>query len=294
MADMTGTTMATYLPEQWSSTATITYRSNTVLVPLLDHRWEPEAGVGRGDTVNIPSFSQNASPNNRGAGTGTFGTGASITFDAVTESQVQLAINRLYYKAFRMPVEMSAQTMSGYVPLLTDGIGQAIALQIDSDIASDNSNGIDAFSTTQGTDNVDVTDDDIIQCETNLNNNNAPLQDRFLVVSPATRGSLMKIDVLRNQLYGSSVGNLNGGAAAGYLGKVYTFDVYMSNNLESGTSGKKNGAFQREAIAYAEQTSVGVRKDLNVEDGLFDQYVGYTVCGWKEVKDGFGTELAGK
>jgi len=55
-----------------------------VNVPLLDHTWEPEIGVGRGDTVNIAAFTQNTGASNRGAGTGTFGTGASLTFTANT------------------------------------------------------------------------------------------------------------------------------------------------------------------------------------------------------------------
>ena len=63
MADMTATTMATYLNEVWSPLATITYRSMAILPPLMDRRWEPEIGVGKGDTVNIPNFSQNARTN---------------------------------------------------------------------------------------------------------------------------------------------------------------------------------------------------------------------------------------
>ncbi|MAH51535.1 hypothetical protein CMI37_37310, partial [Candidatus Pacearchaeota archaeon] len=231
MADMTGTTMATWLPEQWSQLATITYRSNTVIWPLLDRRWEPELPAGRGDTVNIPSFTQNTSATARS----TFGTGASLTFDAVTESQVQLVVNQLAYKAFRIPVEMAVQTMPNYVSLLTDGIGEAIALKMDSDVAGDGSNGFDAF-TAIGTDGVDVTDDVILAAETNLNDQFAPMTDRFAVISPATRASLMKIDTYRNSLYGGSVGNMDGSKGAGYLGQIYSMDFYMSGTLEDGVS----------------------------------------------------------
>ncbi|NIR13676.1 MAG: hypothetical protein GWN86_06900 [Desulfobacterales bacterium] len=290
MADMTATTMATYLPEVWSRLASVTYRSNVVLPDLMDRRWEPEIGVGRGDTVNIPNFTQNNSANKRG----TFGTGAAITFDAVTESQTQLAINQLAYKAFRMPVEMSAQAMSTYVPMLTDGIGQAIALTVDSELAGDDTNGIDSFTTTAGTDNVDVTDDDVLEAETNLGNANAPLQSRYMVVSPATRASLMKIDVYRNSLYGGAVGNLPGDKGAGFIGNVYSLGVYESNNLEAGAAGKKNGVFQTEAIAYAAQKELTMLNDMNIEDGMFNQVAGYMVYGFIKVKDNFGTELDGK
>lgn len=286
---MTATTMATWLPEVWSKKATVTYRSNVVLPDLMDRRWEPEIGVGRGDTVNIPAFSQNSAANKRT----TFGTGAAITFDAVTEAQTQLLVNQLAYKAFRMPVEMNVQAMPNYETLLTDGIGEAVALVIDSELAADNTNGLDAF-TAIGTDNVDVSDDDILTGETNLNNQNAPMEWRYCAVSPATRASLMKIDIYRNSLYKGAVGNIDGGKGAGFLGNVYSLEFYMSNNLEAGTAGKKNAIWQREAIAYAEQKGLTVVRDLNIEDGLFQQIAGYTVYGFKIVKSAFGREVDGK
>jgi hypothetical protein len=289
MADMTGTTMASWLPEQWSELATITYRSNTVLWDLIDRRWEPEVGVGRGDTVNIPGFTQNTSATKRS----TFGTGASITFDAVTESQVQLVVNTMAYKAFRIPAEMSVQSMPKYVDLLTNGIGQAVALQADSDVASDNSNGLDAF-TAIGTDNVDITEDTLFTAETNLDDNNAPAENRHLVVSPASKASLMKIEAFRNSLYGGAVGNLPGDRPYGLIGSVYSYDVWVSNNLESGTSGKKNALFQMEAIAGAMQKNITMVADVNIEDGIFNQVAGYAVYGIKLVKTAFGREVDGK
>lgn len=289
MANMTKTTMATYLPEQWSELASITYRSNIVLPNLMDRRWEPEIGVGQGDTVNIPNFSQNSSASKRS----TFGTGASVTFDAVTESQTQLLINQMAIKAFRMPVEMSIQKMGAYVPLLTDGIGMAIALTVDSELAADNSNGLDSF-TAIGVDNDDITEDVLFAGETNLGDNNAPLENRYLVVSPASRASLMKIEAFRSSLYAGAVGNVDGSKGRGFLAHVYTYDVYESNNLEAGTSGKKNAMWQQEAIAYAEQKSVTILKDVNLEDGIFDQWVGFNVYGFIKVKNAFGREIDGK
>ena len=294
MADMTATTLASVTPEVWSAKASETYRSNVVFVPLLDHTWEPELGVGRGDTVNIYGFTQNNAATNRGAGTGTFGTGAAITFDAVTEGQTQLVVNRLYLKAHRMPVEAKAQVIPGYLTKLLEGHGKAIALAIDSDIAADNTNGIDAFTQTVGTDNVDLTEDDLLEAETNLNLVNAPLDGRVGVVSPGSKQSLMKIEALRNQLYKDSIGNLDGGKGAGLLGPVLTFQLYMSNNLETGTIGKKNAFFQKEAIAFAEQISIQREHNTNIEDGLFVQDVSYTTCGFKIIKNTNGVEAAGK
>jgi hypothetical protein len=295
MANMTGTTMATFLPEQWSSLASITYRSNTVLVALLDHRWEPEIGVGRGDTVNIPTFAQNNDANNIvGAGRSAFGTqNAGLTFDATTDSQKQLVINKMAYKGFSMPVEMALQAMPNYVTLLTEGIGKALALYTDNQISADGTNGFDAF-TAIGSDNVDVTDDVLLQGIQVLDDANADYSERYFVVSPATYISLLKIERYSNSLYGGSIGTLDGSKGTGYVGSVYNVDVYKSNNLEAGTSGKKNALFQKEAIAFAEQQSVKIVNDLNIEDGLMEQYVGYNVFGHVMVKSGFGSEVAGK
>lgn len=293
-ADMTTTTMATWTPAVWSAKPTVTYRSNVVNVKLLDHTWEPELGVGRGNIVNIAGFTQNNSAKNRGAGTGTFGTGASMTYDAVTESQLQLTVNRLYYKAFRMPKEAQAQVMPSYIPMLLKGHGEAIALQVDADIAGDNTNGFDAFTATVGTDNVDLTEDDVLTADLDLNNENAGVNERFAVCSPASINSLRKIEAFRNSLYASVMGSIPADKGAGYISKIATFDLYMSNDLEAGTAGKKNAFFHREAIAYAEQIGVTADHQINQEDGLFDQYMSYMTCGFRMIKNAFGVEMAGK
>ncbi len=263
-----------------------------VIEPLLDHTWEPEAGVGMGDTINIAGFTQNQRSDVTKRST--FGTAAAPTWKAATEDQTPLLINQMPIDAHRIPIEMSLQAMPGYEAKLIDGIGQAIALFVDYDLASDGTDGFDAF-TAIGAENVDVTDDVILEGETNLNNVNAPLDGRFFVLSPATRASLMQIEVLRNQLYSSSVGNLPGDRGAGYLGKIYTLDCYMSNNLESGTSaGKKNFIGQRECIAFAAQQEVKILQDVNLEEGILKQIVGYMVYGRKIVKSTFGREVGGK
>ena len=289
MANMTATTMDKWLQEQWSALASVTYRSNVVLPNLMARRWEPQIGVHQGDTVNIPKFSQNTGAQKRS----TFGTAASLTLTATTEGQVQLAVNNLAYFGYAMPVEMETQTFSEYIQMLNEGIGQAIALKVDNELAADGTNGLDAF-TAIGTDNVDITEDTLFTGETNLGDQNAPLADRYLVVSPASRASLLKIEALRNSLYGATIGNLDSSKGRGYLGRAFTYEIYESNNLESGTSGKKNAMFHKEAIAFAEQKALTVVHDLNIEDGLINQMVGYNIYGHIMVKSAFGREIAGK
>ena len=296
MADMTKTTLDKHLKEVWSDIMYVEFRTNTVIIPLLDHTWEPELQEGSGDQVNIANFTQNAGADAtvRGsAGSGTFGTGAAITWTANTDTQVTLAVNQLCYTAYRMPVEMAVQTRPAFMSQMTTGMAQALAIKIDGLIAADTTDGFDAF-TAIGTDNVDVTDDVILEGITNLNANNAPLESRYYVFSPATWGSMMQIEVLRNQLYSSSVGNLDGSNGQGYVGKVYSLDCYMSNNLAAGSAGSKGAIFQKKAIAYAEQKGLTFESGFNMADGLFNETVAYIVYGHIMVETNFGREVDAK
>lgn len=293
-ADMTSTTMLSWTPAIASDKPTITYRSNVVAVPQLDHTWEPELGVGRGNRVLVNTFTQNTDAANRGAGTGTFGTGAAVAWHAETETQKTLTVNRWYYKAFRQPVEAAEQVLPAYIQLLLKGHGEAIALQVDSDIFSDGTYGMDAATAVGGVDNMDITNDDLTTVETALNNQNAPASNRYADLSPASIGSLRNIESIRNSLYASTVGNLAQDKGLGYQGKVGTFDIHMTNNLETGTSGKKNYFFHKEFMAYAEQLKLQTKHATNMEDGMFMQYLTYMTCGFIVVKNAFCYELAGK
>lgn len=296
MANMTGGTagtMATWTKEVWSDIATVTYRPKVILAPLLDRRWEPELGVGAGDTVNIPAFSQNSGAVARS----TFGTAAGLSSEliATTESQVQLIVNLMAIYGFSMPKEGKVQAAPSYYKRLIEGVGESLALFMDARIGSDNTNGFDGFSTVVGTDNVDITEDNFITCMTNLNNANAPLEGRAFVVSPASFGSIVTIESLRNQLYGRSTGNVDVNKGQGPIGgPIYTFMLYMSNNLEAGTSGKKNAAFQKEAIALCVQQGVDIDHEYSVVDGMIEYVAGSIIFGLKEVKDSFGNEVDGK
>lgn len=294
MADMTTVTMASWTPAVWSAKPNTTYRSNVVLSPLIDHQWESELGVGRGNRVNVAGFTQNNAAKNRGAGTGTFGTGAAVTFDAVTEGQTTITVDRFYYKAFRVPVEAEPQAIPSYINMVLKGHGEAIALQEDEDLGDDTTNGIDAFTTTAGADNVDITDDTLLEIATDLNNQNAPSSGRKGVVSPASWASMMKVEAIRNSDYAQTIGNLEGDKSAGRVGRVLGFEMYMSNNLPAGTNGKKNAFFHTEAIAYIGQAKLQTMSGDNIADGVFKERITFMTCGFRMMKVAFGVEVAGR
>lgn len=283
MADITATTLDVYLKEVWSSAASIIYSATTIFEPKMDHRWEPEIGVGAGDTVRIPNFTQATGSSKRS----TFGTGAPLTLIAPAETSTLLLVDQMAYRAFQMPVEMNVQAMSIYVPLMTDDIGRAIALQIDTELASDNTDGFDSL-TAIGTDNEALTEVVILEGEQVLNDNNALLETRYMFISPATYADLRQIEVFRNQFYPQSIIQDMG---PGAVGKLFTLETYMSNNLEAGTNGKKGAILQKECIAFAAQTDVKVVQDLEITEGLFNVTAGWKAYGFKKIRDTFGREV---
>ncbi len=296
MTNMTGGaagTMANWTKEVWSQKATVTFRSNVILADLVDRSWEPELGVGGGDTIHIAKFSQNTGAVARS----TFGTAAGLSSEliATTEGQVNLVVNKMAIYGYAQPKEAKLQAMPSYATHLDEGIATALSLYLDAQISADTTNGFAGFSTTVGTDNVDLTEDNIITCMTDLDNASAKSEDRFLVVCPASFASLLGYEAFRNQLYGKSIGNLSANKGPGLKGgPVYGFMVYQSNNLAAGTAGHKNAAFQRDADALCVQQNVEIDREFSVIDGLISYVAGSIVFGQIEVKDGDGIYLAGK
>lgn len=291
MPDITlsSATTAGYVPQVWSRKSSLVYRKYTVLADKMDRRWEPETGVARGDRINIPIFTQGSTATKRS----TFGTAAALTFTNISDSYAVLIVDDMAYKAYRWAQELNQVKIKELESILTEDIGGSVATQIDADLAGDNTDGIDALIAV-GVDNVDITLDDLISIETTLNDASAKEEDRFVVVSPASRGSLVNIEKLSNSLYAATTGVVKGDKGKGYLGPVLSFETYMSNNLEAGTAGKKNAAFQRECIALCVSKELQVVRDTNIEDGIIDQIAGYAVYGFKLVKSNHGRELDGK
>ncbi len=299
MADMTATTMASWVPAQWSTDASIVYQTACVLAPKMDTTWKPLLGVGRGNIANIPVFSQNVGATGRS----TFGTGSALTFTATTESKKQLQVNKMAYFGFQIPCEMAKQAMPEYLQLLAKGAGEACSIYVDGQLASDNTDGLDYFSAI-GADNVDITNDLIQTAKENLDAVNAPLKDRFFVVSPQSATSLTNIEKIINHFaYKSALGGLLGTTGPGshtrgedntFMGSYLGFDFWMSNNLETGANGHKCAAWQKEAIALAIQQDIMVEKATDITNGIFYQHVAWLSFGHKMIKSNYGTEVDGR
>ena len=280
MANVTITTAANFVPEYWSTLVLEALHANLVAANLVDRRFE--AFARDGDKINVPSLAE-ISGAALSSMTGT------VTFTANTEATTQIAINTLAYAAVKVDHAAEIQSQLGLMQMYTGEIGRAVAEKVDTDVYTN----LDTTSATEGTDNVDLTDQNVINSRVTLDEANAPDSDRYMIISPATLGAFFQEEKYINSLYAGAIGNVPGDAPRGYRGRIYDYDVYSTTNLPSGSAGKKNFAFQREGAALVMQQDISVQK-REPHDELADAIVAWTIYGTKLMRGGIVVEMAGK
>ena len=281
MANVTIATAANWIAEYWSTLLLETLHKNLVLAPLMDRRFEK---FGRdGDTIHVPGFAEIS------ATTLTNMTG-SLTFSSNTESVTNISVNTLAYAAVKIDSAARVQNSVGEMEMLTGEIGRAVGQKIDTDVGTE----MDTFSQTVGTDNVDLTDDNVLRGMQYQDDANADASDRFMAVSPATLGSFRKIDKYMNSLYASSSAALAKGInQRGYVGDIYNLGTHVSTNLPAGSAGTKNMLWHRSAVALVMQKDVSVQR-REPHDELAEAIVAWTVYGIKLMRNAVGVEMDGK
>lgn len=286
MANVTITTADNFIPEYWSSGVLESLRDNIVLANLVDRQYEKFLSPG-GDRVNVPNLSGLA------ASTLTNFTGTLSEASPATEAVTTIVVNTLPYILLPVDNAIRIQSKPDIMALYTDRMGFLVAEQIDSTIAGDNTDGLDSFTQVVGTDNVDLTDDDVLRARQYLDDANGMNSERYMVVSPATLMTFYKEEKYINQLYKNAIGNFDASKGRGYVGRIYDCDVYETTNLESGANGKKNAMFHREAIALI------IQKEINVEHRLPANQLATNVIVWgmygiKKMRNTLGVEMDGK
>lgn len=280
MGNVTIATAINFIPEYWSTLILEALHANLVAANLVDRRFE--AFARDGDKINVPSLAEiSASTLSNMTGT--------VTFTAATEATTQIAVNTLAYAAVKVDHAAEIQTQLGMMQMYTGEIGRAVAEKVDTDVYT----MLDGTSATEGTDNVDLTDQNVINSRVTLDEANAPDNDRVMIISPATLGSFFQEEKYVNSLYTGAVGGIPGDAPRGYRGRIYDYDVYTTTNLPDGSAGKKNFAFQKEGSALVMQQDIQIQK-REPHDELADAVVAWTVYGTKLMRGGIVIEMDGK
>ena len=268
-----------FIPEIWSDEIIAAYQKNLKMAPLVK---KITMSGKKGDKLHIPKPVR-GDANAKAADT-------AVTIIANTEGELTVDIDRHFEYSRLIEDIVEVQALNSLRQFYTEDAGYALATKIDTDLHSCGTGfgdgGAVVFSgsvaptdyqhsgcffndngtTTQYTDDTLVAGDeftdaffrDMIQ---KLDDNNVPMEDRVLVIPPATRNAIMGIDryVSSDFVSGQSV-------QSGLIGNLYGADVYVSANCATIEAAADNTAssvdtraamlFHRDAIVLAEQMSV--------------------------------------
>ena len=305
---VTVTTGATFIPEIWSDEIVAAYKKNLVLANIVNKMNH----VGKkGDTIHIPKPT-------RGAATAK-AANTEVTLIAATEADVAVSINKHYEYSRLIEDIVDVQAQPSLRKFYTEDAGYALAVQIDSDLGAlgktfgddngsgsdwvhsnsfyiDAGNGIAAYAvdTVAATDV--FTDLAFRELVKQLDDNDVPMDGRFLVIPPSVRSTIMGIDRYQSSDFVDGRGVMNG-----QLGSLYGIDIYVSNNLPVVAAAGDNSASavdtmgaimgQRDGMVLVEQLGVRTQTQYK-QEFLGDLMTADTIYGVKTVRPESGLVIA--
>ena len=239
---VTTTTGATFIPEIWSDEIVAAYKKNLVLANLV---MKMNFKGKKGDTVHIPAPTR-GSASAKAAET-------AVTLIAATESEVTVSINKHYEYSRLIEDIVEAQALNSMRQFYTADAGYALSRQVDTDLvqlgrlANGGSTGAQygsAFIGGDGTTASDytantntgnasaLTDAAIRRTIQRLDDNDTPMDNRFFLIPPSSRNTLMGLARYTEQAF---VGN-GDAIRNGEIGNLYGIPVFTSSNADSASA----------------------------------------------------------
>jgi N4-gp56 family major capsid protein len=288
------------IPEIWSDEIVAAFKASLVLAPLVKNM----SVVGqKGDIVRLPVVARgDASAKSADARVTTIagsGTGLSVSLD------------QHWHYARLIEDIATKQANSALRSFYTDDAGYALGVAIDTFVADRfeglqggtigddewaaaviGSNGSTAFN--DASDNsAALTDAAIRKMIQTLDDANVPQSQRYLVIPPVTRNTLMGLARFTEQAFTGESGSSNV-IRNGRLGNVYGTEIYVSSNLPSpdtATTVKIGFLFHKEAVVLCMQMKPRVQTQYQLES-LGDLLVADTIFGANEMRDNAGIAFA--
>ena len=238
---------AGFVPEVWSDEIIAAYKKNLVAANLIK---KMNFKGKKGDKVYFPAPT-------RGSASAKTATDA-VTLIAAGGTALSVSIDK-HYEYSRLIEDLAeVQAMSSLRRFYTDDAGYALATHIDTDIVrlgrlsqggtwngtdatfayangfigGDGATAFDATANTNTGNETALTDEGIRRSIQRLDDQDVPMDNRFFLVPPVARNTLMGIARFTEQAFvgdGSTIRN-------GQIGDVYGVKVYVSNNADTATT----------------------------------------------------------
>ena len=242
---VTTTTAATFIPEVWSDEIVAAYKKSLVAANLVK---KMSFKGKKGDTVHIPVPTR-GSASAKAAST-------QVTLIAASESEKTVSINKHYEYSRLIEDIVEAQALSSLRQFYTDDAGYALGKQVDTDliqlgrtfnsgsagaryngayIGGDGSTAFD-YSASSGAGNASaITSAGIRRTIQRLDDQDVPMDNRFLIVPPSVRNTILGLDefTLFNSV--GEAGSANS-IRNGMIGDIYGVPVYVTTNADYANS----------------------------------------------------------
>jgi hypothetical protein len=257
-----------FIPEVFSKKLQAKFYAQTVLSEVTTNEYEGEIS-GLGNKVNIRSVPAVTVADYTG----------SLSYADVTSSTIELNIDKAKSYAFKVDDILREQADIDFMNEASKDAAQNMKIEIEQDVfanvaASSSLTDVNATPSNITTSNVLGF---ILEAGQNLDENNIPEEDRFMIINPAVASVLKQSELRQAYLTGDSVSPLRNG----FIGMVDRFKMYVSNNLST-SAGVSSGLYGHpKAIAYASQFTN--TESVRLESSFGDGVRGLAVYGYKVV-----------
>lgn len=251
MANITVTTAAKYIAEKWTRKIEKPFYKDLYFADKVLRRDELVADGG--NKVNIP-FMSSYDARDKSAGT-------AVTFDANTETEIELTINKHKYLAFIIEDIVKVQSNYNLAEAYRAAQKEAVLRAIDSDLA-----GLHASAGTNVSGGATVDDADMLAVVLALDLANVPQTERSGIVGAKVMGDLRAVN--RYSVFDQTGKEGLAVSGGGLVTTAYGFELSMSNNVVDDTTNTHNLFFHKSAMSLALQ----LKPTYKMEDSV--DYIG--------------------
>ena len=292
--NVTVTTAATFIPEIWSDEIVATYKKSLVAANLIK---KMNFKGKKGDTVNIPV------PTRGSATAKTANT--QVNLNVATENNIPVLINKHFEYSRLIEDIVDVQALASMRQFYTDDAGYALAKQVDTSViqlgrgvnggdgtadytgAYSGADGTTAYTGTAGA----LTDAAIRRTIQRLDDQDVPMEGRFLIVPPSSRNTLMGLARYTEQAFVGESGSANT-IRNGEIGNLYGIPVFVSSNADTATDGDRIALMGHKDFAVLVE-QMGIRSQTQYkQEWLGTLFTSDTLYGVKELRDYSAVALA--
>lgn len=292
---VTAARAGTFIPEIWSDEIVAAYKQNLVAANIF----KKMSFTGKkGDVVHIPRPTR---------GTASLKTAQTqVNLIQATETEVLVNINQHYEYSRLIEDIVEVQALSSLRRFYTEDAGYALARQVDTSLIqlgrgfnggnAANANYAGAFIGGDGTTAYNsstnnasaLTDAAIRRTIQRLDDNDVPMDGRFILIPPSARNTMMGIARYTEQAFVGEAGG-NNTIRNGEIGNVYGIPVFVSSNADTATASTGTAprivlVGHKDSAVLVEQ--VGIRSQTQYkQEWLGTLYTADTLYGVAEMRD---------